>query len=103
MIRGMTAGGATYWDDQAATFDAQPDHGLLDPVVRAAWAHLLGSVMPAAPARVADMGSGTGTLSVLLAQTGHTVFGVDIAPRMVDAARAKALGARVQAQFVVGD
>ena len=103
MIWVMTAGAAAYWDDQAATFDAQPDHGLLDPVVRAAWVRLLGPVMPAANARVADVGSGTGTLSVLLAQAGHMLFGVDIAPRMIDAARAKAIAARVQAEFVVGD
>jgi hypothetical protein len=30
----MTAG---FWDEQAAGFDDEPDHGLRDPVVRAAW------------------------------------------------------------------
>ncbi|MDQ3276431.1 MAG: class I SAM-dependent methyltransferase [Actinomycetota bacterium] len=57
-----------YWDGQSATFDAQPDHGLLDPAVRAAWAQLLLPLMPPAPASVVDLGCGTGSLAVLLAQ-----------------------------------
>lgn len=91
-----------YWDEQAASFDAEPDHGLADPAVRAAWADLLLPVVPAR-SRVADLGAGTGSLSVLLAQAGHAVTGVDLAPRMVAAARAKAAAARVPAAFVVGD
>lgn len=91
-----------YWDQQAGTFDAEPDHGLGDPVVRAAWADLLLPLVPRR-SRVADLGSGTGSLSVLLAQAGHAVTGVDLAPRMVAAARAKAAAARVPAAFAVGD
>ncbi|MBJ7452284.1 MAG: class I SAM-dependent methyltransferase [Blastococcus sp.] len=93
---------AGYWDAQAQTFDDEPDHGLTDVRVRQAWARLLLSLIPAS-AYVADLGSGTGTLAVLLAEAGHTVSGVDIAPRMVAAARAKAGSAGVAAHFVVGD
>lgn len=98
----MTAG-AAYWDNQAATFDEQPDHGLRDPHVRAAWAQLLLPRLPPAPAMLADLGCGTGSLSVLLAAAGHTVTGLDLAPEMVKAARAKALAAGVRARFVVSD
>nr|MYU47798.1 NUDIX hydrolase [Streptomyces sp. SID7803] len=31
------------WDSLAATFDQEADHGLLDPVVRAAWARRMES------------------------------------------------------------
>jgi SAM-dependent methyltransferase len=92
-----------FWDEQAAGFDDDPDHGLRDAVVRAAWARLLLPQMPAAPAFVADIGCGTGSLSVLLASAGHTVIGVDIAPRMIEAARRKAAAAAVDARFVVAD
>ena len=54
------------WDAQAEAFDEEPDHGLHDPVVRAAWQSLLRSLMPPIPSRVADLGCGTGTLSLLL-------------------------------------
>jgi len=93
---------AGYWDAQAESFDAEPDHGLTDAAVRAAWARLLLPLLPLS-ASVADLGSGTGTLAVLLAGAGHVVSGVDVAPRMVAAARAKAASAGVAACFVVGD
>jgi ubiquinone/menaquinone biosynthesis C-methylase UbiE len=95
--------GAAYWDSQAATFDEQPDHGLRDPHVRAAWEQLLLPRLPPAAAMIADLGCGTGSLSVLLAAARHTVTGLDLAPEMVKAARAKALAAGVSARFVVSD
>ncbi|WP_380176451.1 class I SAM-dependent methyltransferase [Kineococcus sp. DHX-1] len=90
------------WDEQAATFDEAADHGLRDPAVRRAWSDLLLPLLPPA-AVVADLGCGTGTLSVLVAEAGHDVHGVDLSPRMVDSARAKAAAAGVPAHFRVGD
>jgi SAM-dependent methyltransferase len=90
------------WDAEAATFDQEPDHGLADPDTRAAWLALLTSHLPAAPCRIADLGSGTGTLSVLLADVGHEVDGVDFSPAMVERARAKA-GDRPDVTFVTAD
>jgi SAM-dependent methyltransferase len=78
------------WDREAETFDQAADHGLSDPRCRAAWRDLLVGALPAAPARVADLGCGTGTLSLLLAEAGHAVTGVDLSPAMVERARAKA-------------
>lgn len=92
-----------YWDAQAATFDEQPDHGLRDPDVRAAWRDLLLPLMPPAPASVVDLGCGTGSLAVLLAEAGHAVRGVDLSARMVAAAREKARTAGVRAEFEQGD
>ena len=92
-----------YWDSGAAGFDDAPDHGLLDPAVRDAWAGLLLPLLPPAPARVADLGCGTGTLTVLMALAGHLVAGLDLAPRMVALARDKIVAAGVVADVVVGD
>jgi ubiquinone/menaquinone biosynthesis C-methylase UbiE len=99
----MTDDAAGVWDAQAAEFDEAPDHGLRDAVVRRAWEQLLLSLMPSARASIADLGCGTGSLAVLLAGAGHSVVGVDIAPRMIEAARAKASAARVDAEFLVAD
>jgi SAM-dependent methyltransferase len=90
------------WDAEATTFDHEPDHGLADPHTRAAWLALLTTHLPPAPGRVADLGSGTGTLSVLLADAGYAVDGVDFSPAMVDRARVKAAG-RADVTFVVAD
>jgi SAM-dependent methyltransferase len=90
------------WDAEAPHFDEAADHGLRDATVRAAWRTLLVSLLPPAPARVADLGCGTGTLSLLLADEGYTVDGVDFAPAMVARAVAKAAG-RAEVRFEVGD
>jgi SAM-dependent methyltransferase len=85
---------STRWDEVADDFDEQPDHGLIDPGVRGAWIALMRSVLPAGPCQVADLGCGTGTLSVLLAGLGHRVHGVDLSVRMLDRAVAKSAGLR---------
>ena len=80
------------WDSEALTFDDAADHGLHDPDVRRAWRALLAGLLPAAPARVADLGCGTGTLALLLAEEGYAVDGVDFSPEMVARALAKTAG-----------
>ncbi|GAA1183950.1 class I SAM-dependent methyltransferase [Ornithinimicrobium humiphilum] len=87
------------WDDEAAHFDDEPDHGLADPQVRSAWRELLLEVLPAAPGRVADLGCGTGTLTRLLTDEGYVVDGLDLSPEMIRRARVKV----PEAEFVVGD
>lgn len=91
------------WDAEADTFDQEPDHGLTDPATRAAWWELLVDVLPPAPAKVADLGSGTGSISVLLAQHGYAVTGVDLSARMVERATAKATLNNVTIAFSVAD
>ncbi|WP_405874512.1 class I SAM-dependent methyltransferase [Streptomyces sp. NBC_00005] len=89
------------WDAAAASFDDEPDHGLRDPQVRRAWADRLASWLPERASDVLDLGCGTGSLSLLAAEQGHRVTGVDRSPAMVDLARAKLAGR--DAAFLVGD
>jgi len=88
-----------YWDAEAERFDDEPDHGARDPVVREAWTKLLRTCLPADPARVVDLGCGTGTLSALATDLGHSVTGIDLSPRMLALARRKVPAAT----FVEGD
>ena len=55
------------------------------------------------PCRALDLGSGTGTNSVWLAQQGFDATGLDIAPLAIDRAQARAIAAGVGAKFVVAD
>ncbi|SED10385.1 Methyltransferase domain-containing protein [Streptomyces sp. 3213] len=89
------------WDAEAPTFDEEADHGLRDPEVRRAWADRLRGWLPAAAADVLDLGCGTGSLSLLAAEQGHRVTGVDLSPAMIDLARAKLAGR--DAVFLLGD
>ncbi|AIV37302.1 class I SAM-dependent methyltransferase [Streptomyces sp. R1] len=89
------------WDALAASFDDEPDHGLRDAGVRRAWAARLASWLPERPGDVLDLGCGTGSLSLLAAERGHRVTGVDLSPAMVERARAKLAGR--DAVFLTGD
>lgn len=89
----------TLWDREAASFDDEPDHGLAEAGIRAAWRDLLLGELPPAPARIADLGCGTGTLTRLLVDEGYAVDGVDFSPEMIRRARSKV----PEAAFVVGD
>ena len=91
------------WDGAADTFDDEPDHGLRDPAVRQAWAARLRGWLPARPAVILDIGCGTGSLSLLMADMGHTVTGCDLAPAMIAKARAKAAAAGLAIDFQVMD
>lgn len=96
------ASDAATWDAQAGDYDDGPDHGLHDPLVRAAWRDLLVGLVPPVPSRIADLGCGTGSLSLLLVEEGHAVDGVDFSPEMVRRARAK-VGSFPGTSFAVGD
>jgi ubiquinone/menaquinone biosynthesis C-methylase UbiE len=77
------------WDSAARSFDDQPDHGLRDPSVRAAWRSLLLSWLPPAPARILDVGCGTGSLLLLLEECGYAAVGLDRSSGMLAQARRK--------------
>jgi SAM-dependent methyltransferase len=87
------------WDREAESFDDEPDHGLADPLTRAAWRDLLLGVLAPPPARIADLGCGTGTLARLLSDEGYTVDGLDFSPAMIQRARAKL----PEGRFAIGD
>ncbi|MGW2890733.1 class I SAM-dependent methyltransferase [Streptomyces griseoruber] len=89
------------WDAEAASFDEEPDHGLRDPGVRAAWADRLLGWLPERACDVLDLGCGTGSLSLLAAEQGHRVTGVDLSAPMIERARAKLAGR--DAVFLLGD
>ncbi|CAO0825769.1 Methyltransferase domain-containing protein OS=Streptomyces microflavus OX=1919 GN=Smic_13830 PE=4 SV=1 [Streptomyces microflavus] len=89
------------WDAAAESFDEEPDHELLDPAVRDAWAGRLESWLPATRGDLLDLGCGTGSLSLLAAGQGHRVTAVDRSPRMAEQGRAEAR--RDGAEVLVGD
>ncbi len=92
-----------FWDDQAATFDDEADHGLTDPVTRHAWAGLFDALLKDTDCPVVDLGCGTGSVSILLAQRGHPVLGIDLSPKMVERAADKARLDGLDIEFMAGD
>jgi len=64
---------------------------------------LIGRVLPAAPARIADVAGGPGRYAAWLAGLGHAVSLLDLTPRHVEQARRRAVSAGVTLEAVVGD
>jgi ubiquinone/menaquinone biosynthesis C-methylase UbiE len=72
------------WDDDAEVYDEGSDHRLHSRAEQAAWTAALARLLPAEPARVLDVGAGTGFVSLLAARLGHRVTALDLSPRMLD-------------------
>ena len=92
-----------YWDLDAATYDRSPGHDPQTPVELAVWAATLRRLLPPPPARVLDVGAGTGFLSLLLARDGYRVTALDLAPGMLAQLRAKAQHRGVDIETVEGN
>ncbi|NUC74003.1 class I SAM-dependent methyltransferase [Haloterrigena sp. SYSU A558-1] len=92
-----------HWDGRAATFDEEPHHGIHTGEQRDRWLEVLRETIGDDPRRVLDAGCGTGVLSLLLAELGHDVTGVDFAPSMLERAREKARAAGQSVEFHRGD
>ena len=92
-----------YWDNLASTFDNEPDHGLRDSVIRETWTAFLRAWLPPTNMTILDIGCGTGSLSVVLAELGHKVTGIDLSPAMISLAQAKAAIQGFQIDFHVMD
>jgi ubiquinone/menaquinone biosynthesis C-methylase UbiE len=92
-----------HWDNRAATFDDAVHHAIHSDNQREAWLALLRRLTGGRSLRVLDVGCGTGFLTLLLAELGNTVDGVDLAPEMLDRARAKAGDLGRSVRFLEGD
>ena len=79
-----------FWNQEAATFDQEPDHGLREPITRQAWTKLLSKWLPPESVSILDIGCGTGSLSLVLAALNHQVMGIDLSEAMLALAKAKA-------------
>jgi SAM-dependent methyltransferase len=92
-----------HWDWRAPDFDKEASHGLLNDTQSRAWRRLIGRVAGSATLEVLDIGCGTGFLSLLLAELGHRVTGIDFAGAMLAIARRKAAAQGLRVDFRQAD
>ncbi|MEY7850977.1 class I SAM-dependent methyltransferase [Natrarchaeobius sp. A-rgal3] len=92
-----------YWDGRADSFDDDSQHGIHGDEQREAWLSVLREWTGDPPQRTLDVGCGTGVISLLLAQVGHDVTGVDVSTEMLEQAREKARAVDHSLEFRTGD
>lgn len=92
-----------HWGRRAADFDKEASHGLLNEAQTRAWRRLVVRLAGPAPLDALDVGCGTGFLSLLLAEQGHRVTGVDMAQPMLAQARAKAAARGLAIRLIAAD
>ncbi|WP_433186238.1 class I SAM-dependent methyltransferase [Actinoallomurus sp. CA-150999] len=92
------------WDGLAGDYDSAWAHGLKTGREKRAWSDLLTRLLPLdPPLRILDVGCGTGFLSLLLAEAGHAVVGLDLSEPMLEVARRAATDRSLPVEFVQGD
>jgi ubiquinone/menaquinone biosynthesis C-methylase UbiE len=91
------------WDLASETFDTHAGHGIQSKKERDAWKYAFLKVFPEKGLKILDVGCGTGELSLLFAEMGHEVTGIDISRKMLKTAESKAEACRANVTFEEGD
>jgi SAM-dependent methyltransferase len=86
------------WNDDYASGHLPWDTGVPDPMLTA---FVTAGRVP--PARTLEVGAGTGTNAIWLAERGFDVLGIDVSPLAVEAARAKLAGGTARCRFETRD
>ncbi|WP_292388145.1 class I SAM-dependent methyltransferase [Methanosarcina sp. UBA5] len=91
------------WDLASETFDTHAGHGIQSQKERDAWKRAFRDVFPEKGLKILDVGCGTGELSLLFAEIGHEVAGIDISRQMLKVAKVKAEACGADITFREGD
>jgi len=93
----------SYWDQRSSTFDLSPGHTLSCKREEDAWKALFREKIGSGEKKVLDVGVGTGFLSIMLAEIGYSVVGVDLSEEMINKARKKVDARGLKVRLELGD
>lgn len=91
------------WDRGVADYDELVAHGRLTRTEADAWKTVLAGHLPPPPARVLEVGAGTGVMSLLIAELGYDLTATDISRAMLQEARKKAGQHELTITFEIAD
>lgn len=79
-----------YWSSRARAYHQSQTSTARTPFEQEIWAEQFTQALPHGECKILDAGCGSGFVSHLLAAAGHTVYGMDASPGMIDEARREA-------------
>ena len=92
------------WNQAYINYDDCYAHGLKSEEEKKEWLRFLRKVIGKQPCSILDVGAGTGFVSLLLAELGHTCKGIDLSENMLSKAKEKAEKAGFHnVTFAIGD
>ncbi|MGH8931312.1 MAG: class I SAM-dependent methyltransferase [Egibacteraceae bacterium] len=91
----------SYWSGDGESYDAAITGRVA--TAKDAWADVWLGALPEPPADTLDVGTGTGEVSLLLAELGYRVTGIDLSEGMLGRARAKSAGMANLPTLAIGD
>lgn len=94
----------TFWSTVAPFYNADPNNvPIADGPEHEAWIRAIERFLPAPPADVLDIGTGTGFVALIASRLGHRVIGLDLSSGMLDEARKEADRRSLKVSFQMGD
>ena len=96
---------ARYWDQGSKDYDSHDGHGLKGEDEKELWMKFLSQIIPLGTKDILDVGCGTGFLTLLLAEQGYNVKGIDLSEGMQADAKKKVAesGFEDRVSFEIGD
>lgn len=94
---------AEKWDESSESYDSHHGHGIQTDEEHDAWIRVLSRLLPPVGSKILDVGCGTGEMTLLLAEMGYNVTGIDLSEKMLQKARVKAKSSKRKVRFERGD
>jgi ubiquinone/menaquinone biosynthesis C-methylase UbiE len=91
-----------YWTKDCSFYDNYPEHGLTKREEEL-WEKFLHTEIGDEPLKILDVGTGTGSISLILSKLGHEVSGIDISSGMLSVCERKAGERGLKLDLHIGD
>lgn len=92
-----------YWSQRAATFDDSFSHRIEAGPELEAWKQFYMTLLSGRDLNVLELGSGTGEITKVLRELGHTITGIDFSEAMLERAKNKHAEHTDQVSYILGD